>query len=108
MPKRSFKAIIVGGSVAGLTLAHTLSKAGVDYVLLETRDAISPQLGAGILLMPNGARILDQMGLLDKMKEFTTGLKRSIVRRDDGREVSRNEWPKIVGERCVFCFDEMR
>ena len=41
-----FKAIIVGGSVAGLTLAHTFDSAGIDYVLLEARDMVAPPVGA--------------------------------------------------------------
>lgn len=100
MGKSNFKAIIVGGSVAGLTLAHTLSRANIDYILLEARDTISPQLGASIVIMPNGARILDQMGLFNVMREeHVTNMKRSIVRRSDGTFVRENEWPKLVEER---------
>jgi 2-polyprenyl-6-methoxyphenol hydroxylase-like FAD-dependent oxidoreductase len=44
-----FRAIIVGGSVAGLTLAHAFEKAGIDYALLEARDNIAPNLGASIV-----------------------------------------------------------
>jgi len=95
-----FKAIIVGGSVAGLTLAHAFEKASIDYVLLEARDTISPQLGASIVIMANGARILDQMGLYDTMNEqIMTPMAKSYVWRSDGRLVSSNEWPKIVADR---------
>jgi FAD dependent monooxygenase len=95
-----FKAVIVGGSVAGLTLAHAFEKANIDYVLLEARDTISPQFGASIVIMANGARILDQMGVYDAMNEqIMTPMAKSYIWRSDGRLVSSNEWPKIVAER---------
>jgi FAD dependent monooxygenase len=96
----AFTAIIVGGSVAGLTLAHMFSKAHIDYTLLEARDTISPQLGASIVIMPNGARILDQLGVFEDMRDdFITKMSRSFVRRSDGRLVSWNEWPRMVEEK---------
>lgn len=58
MPEPPFKVIVVGGSVAGLTLAHGLERAGIDYVLLEKHKDIAAQVGAGISILPNGARIL--------------------------------------------------
>jgi FAD dependent monooxygenase len=80
-----FKAIIIGGSIAGLTLAHTFTLAGIDHVVLEARDTISPQLGASIIIMPNGARILDQIGVYEEMRESViTGMKRTWTRRGDG------------------------
>ncbi|KUJ12473.1 FAD/NAD(P)-binding domain-containing protein [Mollisia scopiformis] len=102
--KHKFKAIIVGGSVAGLTLAHAFSHANIDYVLLEARDTISPQIGASIVIMPNGARILDQMGLYDELRrEIMTPMTRSFLRQeDDGRLVSSNEWPRMVEERLGY------
>ncbi|KAF4334071.1 FAD NAD(P)-binding domain protein [Fusarium beomiforme] len=43
-----FRVIIAGGGVAGLTLANALEQANIDYVLLERRDTIAPQVGASI------------------------------------------------------------
>ena len=102
--KRTFKVVIVGGSVAGLTLAHTFEKAAINYVLLEARDTISPQLGASIIIMPNGARILDQMGIYEPMRDgdLLTPMVRSFIRRKDGTFVSSTEWPKLVEERYDF------
>jgi FAD dependent monooxygenase len=78
------------------------SKAHINYTLLEARDNISPQLGASIVIMPNGARILDQLGVFGDMKDdFVTKMSRSFVRRSDGRLVSCTEWPRMVEEKCV-------
>ena len=99
-PHPPFKAIIVGGSISGLTLAHAFHAAKIDYVLLEARDTISPQLGASIAIFPNGARILDQLGVYEEMnRDVMTRMNVSWTRRSDGRLVGRNEWPRRVEER---------
>ncbi|KAM4059005.1 FAD binding domain-containing protein [Hirsutella rhossiliensis] len=41
----SFKVLIIGGSIAGLTLAHCLDKLGISFDILEQGEEISPQLG---------------------------------------------------------------
>ncbi|PLB44093.1 FAD/NAD(P)-binding domain-containing protein [Aspergillus steynii IBT 23096] len=66
-----FRVVIVGGSFAGLTLAHSLHHAGNDYVVLEARDRIDPQVGASIGIFSNGARILDQLGIYDEIERYT-------------------------------------
>lgn len=50
------------GSVASLSLANMLEKFDIDYVVLEAYPDIAPQVGASIGLLPNGLRILDQLG----------------------------------------------
>lgn len=40
-----FQAIIVGGGPVGLTLAHTLDQAGIDYLILEARDTVLAEEG---------------------------------------------------------------
>ncbi|KAF7504427.1 hypothetical protein GJ744_002231 [Endocarpon pusillum] len=67
----ALKVIIVGGSVAGLTLAHCLYRAGIDYVVLESREDIAPKQGASIGIFANGARILDQLGIYSEIEECT-------------------------------------
>lgn len=97
----TFKVIIVGGSVAGLTLAHTFDSAGIDYVLLEARDTMAPKAGATIIIQANGARILDQLGLYDGLANqgFMVKMSKNTIRRSDGRVVSVNEWPKLMEQR---------
>ncbi|KUI59521.1 3-hydroxybenzoate 6-hydroxylase 1 [Cytospora mali] len=67
-----FRAIIVGAGPVGLYLAHALSRANVDYVVLEQYDSVHRFQGAGILLYPHTLRLLDQIGLYEKAeKDFT-------------------------------------
>lgn len=64
----SFKVIIVGGGVAGLTLANMLEKFNIDYVVLEGHGDIAPQVGASIGMFSNGLRILDQIGCYERIQ----------------------------------------
>lgn len=84
MPHKTFKVIIVGGSVAGLTLAHSLHKIGVDYTVLEKRPVIAPQEGASVGIFPNGARILDQLGIYAAIERVTTPLGATRINFPDG------------------------
>ena len=67
-----FKAIIVGGGPAGLALAHYLHLAGLDYVLLERRDTVVDNAGASVMLMSEGVRCLDQMGLYEEAQKHSS------------------------------------
>ncbi|KAL4960975.1 FAD-dependent oxidoreductase [Aspergillus stella-maris] len=65
--KSPFRVIIVGGSITGLTLAHCLERAKIDYVVLEKHIDILAEPGISIGLMPNGSRILEQIGLYNQV-----------------------------------------
>lgn len=81
---REFKIIIVGGSVAGLALAHCLERLGIYFHVLEANDDISPQVGASIGILPNGARILDQLGLFEAVEKQVEPMKTSRILYPDG------------------------
>ncbi|GME30130.1 putative FAD binding domain protein [Neofusicoccum parvum] len=86
MEKKDFKVVIAGGSIAGLTLACILEKLGIDFVVLEAYPEIAPQVGASIGLLPNGLRILDQLGLYPAIRGLIQEpLTRSISRGADGK-----------------------
>jgi choline dehydrogenase-like flavoprotein len=70
-----FRVIIVGGGLAGLTLANALERGGIDYLLLEARDRMDPAVGASMGMLPNGARIMDQLGCFDDIVKLTYGIK---------------------------------
>ncbi|KZL67421.1 fad binding domain-containing protein [Colletotrichum incanum] len=70
MASKDFKVIIAGGGIAGLTLANLLEKAGIDYVILEAYHTMAPQVGASIGILPNGSRVLDQVGLYEEIRKL--------------------------------------
>lgn len=94
----SFKVIIVGGSVSGLTLAHCLDRLGVDFEIFERNEHIAPQLGASVGILPNGARILDQLGLFDDIEEHIEPLEFARIRYPDGFRFE-SQYPKALHER---------
>lgn len=61
-PPSDFKVLIAGGSLVGLTLAVILERVGIDFLVLEKGD-IGPDLGASISILPQTARVLEQLGL---------------------------------------------
>lgn len=75
---KSFRVVIVGGSVAGLTLANILERYGIDYVILEKHTNITPQLGASIAIQPHAARILDQLGLFKYLIPISMGVDSAV------------------------------
>lgn len=101
MSKSEFKVIIVGGSIGGLTLAHCLRSAGIDHIVLEKASDPAPQIGASIGILPNGARVLDQLGLYDEVEDHIEPLSTANIGYDDGSSFS-SSYPKIINERLVL------
>jgi FAD dependent monooxygenase len=98
METPKFKVIIVGGSIAGLTLAHSLSKANIDHIVLVKRAEIAPQEGAFIGVWPNGAQILDQLGLYHSLEKLTAPISRMHLS-FPGDYSFRSFLPKTIHER---------
>jgi FAD dependent monooxygenase len=61
---------IVGAGIGGLTLAKMLEMLGISYVLWEARSGIDEAAGAGVGLMPNGLRILDQLRVFEEVQKY--------------------------------------
>ncbi|KAB8245451.1 hypothetical protein BDV35DRAFT_393913 [Aspergillus flavus] len=98
-PKPKFRVVIVGGSIAGLTLAHCLLRNNIDFVVLEAHSEIAPQVGASIGIIPNGARILDQLGLFDDILATTEPLRESFYWTGEGNLIVRNDTPQLIQKR---------
>ncbi|KAE8139238.1 hypothetical protein BDV38DRAFT_243106 [Aspergillus pseudotamarii] len=86
MALRPCKVLIVGGGIAGLALALMLEKNAIDYVLLEAYPDIVTEVGAGICMMPNGLRTLDQLGCCEDLLSHT------------GNPVTNISWRDLEGE----------
>ncbi len=59
--------LIVGGGIGGLATALALSRKGYPVHLLEKAHEFG-EIGAGIQIAPNGSRMLDDLGVLDKIQ----------------------------------------
>lgn len=76
MASKAFKAIIVGGGPVGLTAAHSLSRANLDFVVLEQRPKVVLDAGSNLVLLPIGLRVLSQLGLLPAIEAASSPMDR--------------------------------
>ncbi|MFI9557565.1 FAD-dependent monooxygenase [Nonomuraea endophytica] len=60
--------LIAGGGIGGLTTALACARAGRRVRVLE-RSAKFAEIGAGLQLAPNATRVLDRLGVLDRVVE---------------------------------------
>lgn len=68
METQPFRVIIIGGGPVGLTAAHALLSAGIDFVVLEARDTFTPEEGASLLAYASTQRVWHQLGLHGAME----------------------------------------
>ncbi|KAH7322531.1 hypothetical protein B0I35DRAFT_350162 [Stachybotrys elegans] len=100
MASSSFKVIIAGGGPVGLTAAHALSRAGIDFTLLESRDNIVIQAGYNVVLSPLSMRAFGQLDLLDQLNKVSAQLK-TVMRLDHtGRDLGNMNWFQYVHQMC--------
>ena len=59
---------IIGGGITGMTTALALQKLGVPSIVYEQAKELN-EVGAGIWLQPNAIKILNCLGLKDRIKE---------------------------------------
>ncbi|KAL4810661.1 salicylate hydroxylase [Aspergillus unguis] len=98
-PKRPLRAIVVGAGIAGLTVALGLKQAGHDPLILEQVAEIA-EVGAGIQVAPNAARILGRLGLLDKVMAKANVLEKNSLRRyKDNSELGTAPMMPDVGNK---------
>ncbi|KAH7031451.1 uncharacterized protein B0I36DRAFT_242279 [Microdochium trichocladiopsis] len=82
-----YPVIVVGGGPVGLVAAHALSRAGVDFLLLEGRPDIVFHAGSDLVLTNSGMRVLNQLALLEPLDKVSTDL--DVMQRVDhqGRNI---------------------
>jgi len=102
MQNNNFHVIIAGGGVAGLTLASTLEKINVDYVLLESRSEVTPYAGASIAINANGGRILAQLDAYDNIHANTLPID-WLRSWKDGKVVMESDGARLSAARYTKC-----
>ncbi|KAI3325427.1 putative monooxygenase [Xylariaceae sp. AK1471] len=75
----SFRVIIVGGGLVGLSAAHALWKAGINFALLEKHDTPLSSQGTTLAFWPQTFRIFNQLGLFDAVQPLLSQINRAPV-----------------------------
>ena len=88
MVSQNARVAIIGGGMGGLTAAIALTKiAGVQVTVFEQAGQLG-EVGAGVTVAPNAARVLDRLGVLEGI--------RSVGAVPDGHGVYQNAMGEIV------------
>src|ERR1700719_4866666 len=69
MAQANLSVAIVGGGIGGLAAALSLLRTGFDVHVYEQARALG-EVGAGIQISPNAARILLRLGLADELEQL--------------------------------------
>jgi salicylate hydroxylase len=91
---------VVGAGIAGLTLALALRRAGLRCAVFEQAGRLA-EVGAGVQVAPNAARLLHRLGLADHLE--VVALRPHAIqmsRWDDGRTIMRTP----LGAECEQMF----
>lgn len=69
MASTQLRVAIVGGGIGGLTTAIALRAKGIDATVYEQAPELG-EIGAGVLMTPNGVRVLEGLGLGERVAEL--------------------------------------
>ena len=87
MSLNDLRVIVAGGGIGGLAAALLLSRQGASVTLVE-RVADPAEVGAGLLLQPNGLAVLNHLGLQSELDRTGIAIRGNAVRRADGTAIS--------------------
>jgi salicylate hydroxylase len=78
------RAVIVGGGIGGMAVAVALAQRGVDVRVYEQAPRLA-EVGAGVVLAPNGLRLLERLGLDEEIARRGVRLTDTTLCLADGR-----------------------
>jgi 2-polyprenyl-6-methoxyphenol hydroxylase-like FAD-dependent oxidoreductase len=99
--------LIVGGGIAGMSLAISLSRVGIRSEIHELRTVWSA-LGTGISLQGPALRALRTMGVLDQCIERGFGYSKLVNCDAAGHIVAEVDLPRLLGPNYPATFGVMR
>ena len=74
---------IVGGGIGGVAAAVALHRAGIQATVYERAHELG-EVGAGIMLWPNATRVLNELGLLERVALLSGPNRHFLVRSNSG------------------------
>src|SRR5687768_14653212 len=85
---------VVGFGVAGSTASALLADAGHEVTVFERAPVLEPA-GAGVLLQPSGLRVLEQLGLLERVRSGAARIDELVALSPSGRTISRMRYAEM-------------
>lgn len=83
----TMKVTVAGGGVAGLSVATALAARGHAVRVAERADEIR-EVGAGIQISPNGVRVMEALGLGERLRDAAVNMHRArLIDGPSGRDV---------------------
>jgi 2-polyprenyl-6-methoxyphenol hydroxylase-like FAD-dependent oxidoreductase len=79
VPNTKLSIAVIGAGMGGLTVAATLAKAGVDVQVYEQAGRFA-RIGAGIQMLPNSMKVLQGLGVEDRLRSFAFAPKSHLNR----------------------------
>lgn len=92
---------VCGFGVAGGALAILLSRAGHDVTLLERAPSVGP-VGAGFLLQPSGQRVLEGLGLLERIVAQSARIERIEAFNHTGKRLTDLRYSRAIPKACAY------
>jgi hypothetical protein len=68
----------------------------MEYLILESKDNLDPQVGAFIGLPPNGSRILNQLGYHPDLEALLKPVRSTALHDSQGRNLVKNTGGRSV------------
>jgi salicylate hydroxylase len=97
MSTNLLRVAIVGGGIGGVAAANALLQRGMDVRIYEQAPALT-EVGAGVAIQPNGARMLRRLGLGDELIRFGARWVDPQFRRPDGAYAAAMWPPELASE----------
>jgi hypothetical protein len=88
----SLRIAIVGGGIGGLTAALALRARGLDVAVFE-QAAFLREIGAGVSIHPNAARLLRRVGLEDQLQKIGSPISGIALRTSQGEPIATPAGP---------------
>ncbi len=97
------KIAVIGAGIGGLAVAQALAQRGASVTVYEQAEAIR-EVGAGLQISPNGAAVLDALGLGDALRAGSVQGKAVSLRdyRSNGAEVLRLDLTRLEEQEYFF------
>ncbi len=88
----SLRVAIVGGGIGGLTAAISLRSRGLDAIVFEQAEVLR-EIGAGVSIHPNAARLLKRIGLDDQLRKIGSPISGFTLRTSQGDAITTPAGP---------------